>query len=180
MPTTNHPRTVPEGMNILTWAVMKGEAYRVSTRHTLADGEELIVHMDPVQAGGTIHIETPAISTPQNADVDVWENADPGTSTNDDLFVHAMRYDVAPEEPQATITRVSNGGLDTSGADQTEQTHIEANREYNTPGGTAQRGIWRTIPVGETVSFVITDQSNGSGNVYGFDTVVYEGSILPN
>lgn len=35
-------------------------------------------------------------------------------------------------------------------------------------------------PVGETVSFVVTDRSNGSGNVYGFDTVIYEGTTLSN
>lgn len=159
-------------------AIVNGEAYRVSKRHTLADGEEFIAHFVPVSDGGTIYIETPAIQTPQDCDIDVWENADPGTSTNDDLFVHAMRYDVSPETPQATITRVSNGGLDTSSADQTEQTRVGANREYNTPGGEARRGIWRVIPVGETISFVVTDQSNGSGNVYGFDTVVYEGKAF--
>lgn len=158
-------------------ATIQGDAYRVSKRHTLADGEEFIFHLDPVAAGGTVHIETPAITTPQRCDVDVWENADPGSSTNDDLFTHVTRYDVAPETPEATVTRVSTGSLDTSSADQTEQTRIEAGEQYNTPGGTPSRGIWRTIPVGETVSFIITDQSNGSGNVYGFDTVFYEGDV---
>lgn len=163
-------------------AVIDGDAYRVSKRHTLADAEELSIHFVPVSAGGTIHIETPAITTPANCDIDVWENADPdGTAgdTADDLFVHAMRYDVSPETPEATITRVTNGSLDTSTADQTEQTRVNANEQYNAPGGGAMRGIWRTIPVGERVTFVITDQSNGSGNVYGFDTVVYEGKKLP-
>lgn len=161
-------------------AVINGDAYRISKRHTLADGEELTVHIEPVSAGGTVHIETPAITTPANCDVDVWENADPGTSTNDDLFVHAMRYDVSPETPEATVTRVTDGGLATGSADQTEQTRVGANEQYNTPGGESRRGLWRTIPVGETVSFVITDQSNGSGNIYGFDAVVYEGDTFPN
>lgn len=160
-------------------AIANGDAYRVSTRHTLADGEQLIAHFDPVASGGTIYIETPAIDTPANANIDVWENADPGTSTVDDLFVHAMRYDVEPETPDASITRVTDGGLDTTAADQTEQTRLGASRPYNTPGGEARRGIWRVVPVGETVSFIITDQSNGSGNVYGFDTVVYEGDTFP-
>lgn len=163
-------------------AVIEGEAYRVSKRHTLADGEELTVHIVPVSAGGTVHIETPAITTPVACDIDVWENADPDGTANDtadDLFVHAMRYDVSPETPQATIQRVTDGSLDTSSADQTEQTRVQTNEQYNQPGGAGLRGIWRTIPVGERVSFVITDQSNGSGNVYGFDTVVYEGSVLP-
>jgi len=160
-------------------AVIAGDAYRVSKRHTLADGEEFIIHVDPADAGGTVHIATPAIDTAQRAEIDVWENADPQTNLVDDLFVHAMRYDVDPETPEATVQRVSDSGLDTSSADQTEQTNIRSGGDYNTPGDTELRGIWRTIPVGETVSFVITDQSNGSGNVYGFDTVVYEGDTLP-
>lgn len=49
----------------------------------------------------------------------------------------------------------------------------------NTPGGEERRGIWRVIPVGETVSIILTDRSNGSGNIYGFDTVVYEGETFP-
>lgn len=161
-------------------AMANGDAFRVSKRHTLADGEELTAHFDPVDAGGTIWIATPAITTPSQCHVDVWENADPGTNLVDDLFVHAMRYDVSPETPEATIQRVSDGGLGTGSADQTEQTVVNANEQYNTPGDEARRGIWRIIPVGETVSFVITDQSNGSGNVYGFDTVVYEGDTFPN
>lgn len=173
-------RPPERGQTAFAKAVVNGDAYRVSKRHTLADGEELIVHIDPVVAGGTVHIETPAISTPANCDIDVWENADPGTSTNDDLFTHAMRYDVDPETPDATVTRVTDQGLDTSVADQTEQTRVRADTNYNTPGGEEQRAIWRTIPVGETVSFVVTDRSNGSGNVYGFDTVIYEGTTLSN
>lgn len=160
-------------------ALANGDAFRVSKRHTLADGEQLIAHFDPVEAGGTIWIETPAITTPANCDIDVWENADPGTSTNGDLFVHAMRYDVSPETPEATITRVSDGGLDTSSADKTEETRVGVEQNYNTPGGEERRGIWRVIPVGEAVSIVLTDRSNGSGNIYGFDTVVYEGETFP-
>lgn len=166
--------------NPLLWSTVAGEAYRVSKRTTLDDGGELIVHIDPADVGGTVHIATPAIEPDEACDVDVWENADPGTSTNDDLFVHAMRYDVSPETPEATVTRVTSGGLDTSSADQTEQTHISAGGDYNTPGDSPQRGIWRTIPVGETVSFVITDRSGGNSNIYGFDTVIYEGDILPD
>lgn len=166
-------------------AMANGEAYRVSKRHTLADGEQLIAHFDPVEAGGTIYIETPAVTTPANCDIDIWENADPGTNTvesNTDggLLVHATRYDVAPETPEAEIVRVTDGGLDTSTADKTEETHVQAGSLYNTPGGEARRSIWRIIPVGETVSFIVTDQSNGSGNVYGFDTMVYEGKTFPN
>lgn len=160
-------------------AIANGDGYRVSKRHTLADGEELTVHIDPVDTGGTLYIETPAITTPSQCDIDVWENADPGTSTVNDLLVHAMRYDVDPETPDATVTRVTSGNLDTSTADKTEETRVQAGEQYNTPGGEARRGIWRVIPVGETVSFIITDQSNGSGNVYGFDTVLYEGSAFP-
>lgn len=164
-------------------AVVEGNAYRISKRHTLADGEELTIHFVPVSAGGTIHIETPAITTPTACDIDVWENAEPDGSaddTADDLFVHAMRYDEAPEGPEATVQRVTDGSLATGAADQTEQTRVVSGEQYNTPGGEARRGLWRTIPVGETVSFIITDQSNGSGNVYGFDTVVYEGETFPD
>lgn len=173
--------TATETQSLLQRAALNGEAYRVSKRHTLADGEELIVHFVPVSAGGTIHIETPAITTPAACNIDVWENASPDGTTDDtadDLFVHVTRYDIAPEAPDATVQRVTNGSLDTSSADQTEQTRVEAGEQYNMPGGVAVRGIWRTIPVGEAISFVITDQSNGSGNVYGFDTMVYEGPTL--
>lgn len=109
----------------------------------------------------------------------MWENADPQSNLVDDLLVHAMRYDVTPESPQATVQRVSNGGLDTSAADKTEETRVRSGGDYNTPGDSAQRAIWRTIPDGETVPFVVTDQSNGSGNVYGFDAVIYEGEGVP-
>lgn len=170
-------------VDVLTNAVFEGESYRVSKRHTLADGEQLIVHFVPVTSGGTIHIETPAITTPANCNIDVWENASPDGTTDDtadDLLVHAMRYDVSPETPQATIQRVTNGSLDTSTADKTEETRLNSGEQYNTPGGGDVRGVWRTIPVGEAISFVITDQSNGSGNIYGVDTVLYEGESLPN
>lgn len=167
-------------MNIFTRAVLNGNAYRVSKRHTLADGEEFTVLFDPSSSGGLINIATPAISTPQLCNIDVWESAQPdGTAsdTADDLFVHNMRYDLGEgqESPDATITRVTDGSLDTSNADQTEQTRVQATEQYNTPGDTEGRGIWRVIPVEDTVAFVITDQSNGSGNTYGFDAVVYEG-----
>lgn len=178
MTTYNRPSEAET--NIFTRAVLNGDAYRVSKRHTLADGEELILHFDPVPAGGTIHIATPAIDSAQRAEIDVWENADPGANLVDDLFVHAMRYDVEPETTDATIQRVSDGGLDTTNADKTEETNVRQGGNYNTPGDASQRGIWRTIPVGEAISFVITDQSNGSGNIYGFDCVVYEGDTLPN
>lgn len=169
-----------QSLPTLAQAVVNGDAYRASMRHTLADGEKLIVFFEPVDPGGTIHIETPAIDNPQACDIDVWENpADPSANFAGDLYVHAMRYDVTPEEPEATVDRVTTGNLDTSSADKTEETHVRADGDYNTPGGEAQRGIWRTIPVGETIAFVVTDQSNGSGNVYGFDTVVYEGDTVP-
>lgn len=171
--------TRDEIVNPFTLAVVRGDAYRVSKRHSLDDGEEFILHVDPVSAGGTVHIATPALDTPELCHIDVYENADPQTNLVDDLFVHAMRYDVTPEAPEATVQRVSTGGLDTSGGDQTEQTKIESGKDYNTPGDTEQRGIWRTIPVGETVSFVITDQSGGTANTYGFDTVIYEGDSVP-
>lgn len=166
-------------IDVFSQAVIDGNSYRVSKRHTLSDGEQLIAFFDPVASGGTIHIETPAITTPANCDIDVWENPTPNATT-DDFFVHAMRYDVTPETPEATITRVNDGMLDTSTGDQTEQTRVNGSEQYNSPGDGAQRGIWRTIPVGETIAFIITDQSNGSGNIYGFDTVVYEGDTLPN
>lgn len=172
-------------MNIFHRAINEGHAYRVSKRHTLADGEELTVLFDPVAAGGAIAIETPAINTPQACDVDVWESAQPDGTANDtadDLFVHNMRYDLGDgrESPEATIQRVTNGSLDTSSADKTEETRLQANREYNTPGGEALRTIWRVIPIEDTVAITITDQSNGSGNVYGFDTVVYESGPYPD
>lgn len=162
-------------------AVISGTAYRVSKRQTLAQGEEFILHFDPVSAGGTIHIEPPSILPDAAADVDVWENADPGTNAVDDLFVHNMRYDTGEgaETPGATIVRVSNGGLDTSTADKTEESRVISQVPWNSPGGSPSRGIWRTIPVGETVSIVVTDRSSGSGNVFAVDTVVYEGDIFP-
>jgi hypothetical protein len=107
----------------------------------------------------------------------VYENADPGENTVDDLFVHNMRYDGA-ESPEATVVRVSNSGLDTTSADQTEESRVVSGQGWNAPQGAPVRGIWRTIPVGETVSLVITDDSTGSGNVFSFDTVVYEGPTL--
>lgn len=162
-------------------AVIAGNAYRVSKRHTLSDGEELIVHFDPVSAGGTIHIEPPSLLPEGVADIDVWENADPGQNLVDDLFVHNMRYDsgAGNEQPQATVQRVSNGGLTTTDADQTEQSRAAADVPWNAPQGAPTRGLWRTIPVGETVSIVITDDSGGAGNILAFDTVVYEGKKLP-
>ena len=167
-----------ETVNPLMLAVMTGDAYRVSGRQTLADGEEFIVHFDPVAAGGTIHIEPPAVLPDAAANIAVWENADPGANLVDDLFVHNMRYD-GQEQPDATIQRVSNGGLTTTSADQTEESRVIADINWNAPAGVSQRGIWRTIPVGETVTIVITDDSGGSNNVFSFDTVVYEGDSVP-
>lgn len=172
--------SLDQSLSTLSQAVVYGDAYRVSMRHTLSDGEELIVFFDPAAAGGTIHIETPAIDNPQACNIDVWENpADPSANFAGDLLAHAMRYDVTPETPEATVDRVTTGNLDTSGADKTEETHIRTDGDYNTPGGEARRGLWRTIPVGETIAFVVTDQSGGANNVYGFDTVVYEGDTVP-
>lgn len=171
--------TAKETQSLLQKAALNGEAYRVSKRHDLDQDQELIVFFKPVSAGGTIHIETPAISSPQNANVDVWENpSDPSNNFGGDLEVHVTRYDATPETPEATIDRVTTGNLTTTSADKTEETRIQANEDYNTPGGSEVRGIWRTIPVGETIAMVITDKSTGSGNTYGFDTMVYEGSTL--
>lgn len=162
----------------LIWAVMLGQGYRVSKRQTLDDGEEFIAHFDPKAAGGTIHIEPPSLLPEGVADIDVWENADPGENLVDDLFVHNMRYD-GRETPEASIQRVSNGGLTTTNADQTEESRAASDVPWNAPQGAPTRGIWRTIPVGETVSIVVTDDSGGANNVLAFDTVVYEGDILP-
>lgn len=161
---------------ILSQAVVDGNAFRVSKRQSIDDGQEFIVHFDP-GGGEVLYIATPAVDPPENALIDVYENADPGTSTNDDMFVHNMRYDVPAEEetPEASITRVSTGGLDLTGADQTEQTQVRGNGEYQTPGDLSQRGIWRIISGDETVTVVITDDSGGTANRYAFDTVVYEG-----
>lgn len=170
-----------EWVNPLLLAVVKGNAYRVSKRISLADGEQLIIHLDPVEAGGTIHIEPPSVLPEGVANVDVWENADPGTNLVDDLEVHNMRYDSGQgtEFPEATIQRVSDGGLDTTPADKTEESRAAADVPWNAPQGAPTRGIWRTIPVGETVSMVVTDDSGGQGNILAFDTVVYEGEAMP-
>lgn len=162
--------------DIFDRAIANGNAYRVSMRHTMADGEELIIHFDPASSGQTLYIVTPAIEPPEIALIDVYENAAPGASTNDDLQIHNMRYDVAAEDetPDATITRVTNGGLDTSSADKTEETQLRGNGEYQTPGDTERRALWRIISGSETVSMVITDDSGGAGNRYGYDTAIYE------
>lgn len=169
--------------SMMTEAVIKGDAYRVSTRHTMSDLEELIVHFDPAgtDPDQVLYIATPAIDTPENARVDVYENADPGASVNSDLEIHNMRYDVpaSMETPQASITRVTDGGLDLTNAEKTEETQIQSQGEYQTPGDLAQRGIWRIISGTETVSMIITDESGGVDNRYAFDTVVYEGPSLP-
>lgn len=169
--------------SLFTQAVINGDAYRISKRQSIDDGQEFIVHFDPAGADPdqVLYIATPSIDPPENALIDVYENADPGTSTNDDLQIHNMRYDVqaSEEQPDATITRVSTGGLDTTGADQTEETQVRGNGEYQTPGDTELRGIWRIISGDETVSMVITDDSGGTANRYAFDTVVYEGPSLP-
>lgn len=166
--------------NPLLWSEFAGEAYRVSLRHTMGDGEELTIYFEPVGSGGTIHIAPPAVESPEVAEVDVYENpADPSANFAGDVFVHNMRYD-AQETPDAVVDRVTTGNLDTTGADQTEESLIRASDRFNSPLDVAQRGIWRTIPVGETIGMVITDQSGGASNLYSFDTVVYEGEILPD
>lgn len=166
--------------NPLLWSVFAGQAYRVSLRHTMDDTEELTIYFEPVAAGGTIHIAPPAIESPEAANVDVWENpADPSENFAGDVFVHNMRYD-AQESPEATIDRVTTGNLTTTSADQTEESLVRAGDRFNSPLDVSQRGIWRTIPVGETIAMVITDQSGGANNLYSFDTVVYEGDILPD
>ena len=166
----------------LLHCVAEGEAYRVSKRLARDDGQEFTVHIDPVSAGGTVHIAAPAIEAEEAADVDVWENADPGADTVDDLFVHNMRYDSGQgsEQPEATIVRVTDSGLDTTGADKTEETLIQGGGVMASTGDEDLRGIWRTIPVGETISIVVTDRSGGNDNRFSFDTVVYEGEILPD
>lgn len=163
-------------------ALLNGDAYRASNRTTLADGEEFIVHFAPSEAGGTMHIESPAISPDAAADVDVWENADPEGNAVAGLKVHNMNYGVAEadEQPTGTVTIVGGGGLNTTGADQTEETLVRSGTEYNTPGGEEQRGLWRKVPASENVTVVITDRSGGSNNEYSFDTVVYEGDTFPD
>lgn len=162
--------------DIFDRAVANGNAYRVSTRHTMADGENLTIHFDPSTLNGPLYIATPAIEPPEKALVGVYENADPN-ATNTDLKTHNMRYDVgsAKETPNSTITRVTNGELNTTGSDQTEETQVRSSGEYLTPGDTERRALWRITSGTENVSMVITDDSGGSNNRYGFDTVVYEG-----
>lgn len=168
--------------DIFKRALLNGDAFRASNRTTLADGEEFIVHFSPSSDGGTFHIETPAISPDAAADIDVWENADPGSNAITGLLVHNMNYGVGEgdDEPTGTVTLVANGGLNTTGADQTEETFIRSGTEYNTPGGEEQRGLWRKVPAGENVTMVITDRSGGSNNEYSFDTVLYEGDTFPD
>lgn len=165
--------------------VMRGEAYRVSARNTLAAGEEFSAYFEPVSSGGTIHIEPPSVLPEGVADIDIFEDAQPdGTAgdTADDMQVHNMRYDsgIGAETPAATIQRITNGSLDTSSADQTEESRAAADVPWNAPQGAPTRGIWRTIPVGENVTIRVTDRSAGSGNILAFDTVVYEGDMLPD
>lgn len=171
-----------EFVNPLLLSVVKGNAYRVSKRFTLSAGEQLILYFDPIEAGGTIHIEPPSVLPEGVADIDVWENADPQGNLVDDLEVHNMRYDSGQgtEFPEATIQRVTSGGLDTTGADKTEESRAAADVPWNAPQGAPIRGLWRTIPVGETIAMVITDRSSGSNNVLAFDTVVYEGQAMPD
>lgn len=166
-------------------AVMRGEAYRVSARQTLASGEEFSAYFEPVADGGTIHIEPPSVLPEGVANIDVFEDAQPdGTAgdTADDLQVHNMRYDTGQgtETPAATVQRITNGSLDISAADQTEESRAAADVPWNAPQGAPTRGIWRSIPVGENVTIRVTDESSGSGNILAFDTVVYEGELLPD
>lgn len=162
-------------------AVINGDAYRVSKRLTTADSEEYIVHFDPASVDDVLYIATPAVDPDADARIDVYENADPGTNLVDDMQVHNMRYDVSADQetPEATIQRVSDGGLDTTGAEKTEETQIAKGNEFQAPADAPERAIWRIISGDETVSMVITDESNGSGNRFAFDTVMYEGPTLP-
>lgn len=164
--------------NILTQAVINGDAYRVSARRTLSDGEEFIIHLDPVDTGGTIYLEAPAVQTEIRALYDVYENADPGTNLVDDLEVHNMRYD-GDETPEATVQRVSNGGLDISSADKTEETFADSTNEGVDTGSAETRAIYRVIPTTDIISLVITDDSGGTNNNFAIDLVVYEGDTLP-
>lgn len=163
--------------DILMRAVVNGDAYRVSQRVSVPNNNELIVHIDPADAGGTIWLGPPKINPPGTFDYDVWENAEPGTSTNDSLFVHNMRYD-GTDTPQATVTGVDDSGLDTSSADQTEQTLGDSNAGDIATEDISQRGIYRIIPTTDTISIVITNTS-GNSQDFGFNQVLYEGDTIP-
>lgn len=165
--------------DLFTRSVIEGESYRASRRKTLSDGEELIVHIDPVSAGGTVYLEPPRVNPEERANYNVFENADPGTSTTSELFVHNMRYD-GQESPEATVTDVSSGGLDTSGADQTEETLIDQDNSEISTGGAGTRGVYRIVPTTDTISIVVTDQSGGNNNDYGIDITIHEGDVFPD
>ena len=159
-------------------AVDRGKAYRVSKRQSIDDGQEFTIHFIPADDGQTLFIESPAIDPEELADIDIYENAEPNEGeTNDDVYVHNMRYDVDAEneEPDATVLRVNDSELDTANADKTEETLVRQGGEYQTPGGEERRGLWRIISGDETVTVVITDRSGGNNNICAFDTVIYEG-----
>lgn len=171
-------------------AAVKGEAYRITPEPTtgndgysLDDGESFTLRINPVDAGGTVHLQTPAIDPADKAQVEVFENAAPDGTADDtanDLYIHNQRYDEGQgsETPEATIQRVTNGSLDTSGADKTEHRLLRSGRSYeDTPG---ERMFWRTVPTTDDISIRVTDVSGGTANELDFALVVFEGSIFPD
>lgn len=171
-------------------AAIKGEAYRITPQPTtgadgfaLDDGEAFTLRINPVEAGGTVHLQTPNIDPADKATVEIFENAAPDGTTDDtadDLFIHNQRYDEGQgnETPTATIQRITDGSLDTTGADQTEHRLLRSGRSYeDTPG---ERMFWRSVPITDDISIRVTDVSGGTANELDFSLVLFEGTIFPD
>lgn len=158
-------------------AVIEGDAWRLSGRRTLDDGQSFNIHIDPQEAGGTVHVEAPAILPDETADITIIHNA---TVANlaDDLTVHNQRYDVPTESLETVVQRVPDG--DVSGGSVTEQSRVTDTNQLPKTGGEEARAIWRTVPVGETLTLQITDDSGGNDNVFSFVLTFYEGPSLPD
>lgn len=163
--------------NRLQRAVIAGDAWRVSARQTLSDGEEFIIHIVPNEDSGTLHLEAPAVNPDTVANFDVFHDATPN-ETVDDLIIHNQRYDVPHDAIDAMVVRVPDGQL--TGGTKTEESRLSADTPRPESGGEASRGIWRTVPVGDVISIVITDDSGGNNNEFSLVLTLYEGDIFPD
>lgn len=160
--------------SLLADSVTNGNSYRVSKRQQLDDGQQFTVDIDPNSEA--VYIETPSIEAEAFAHVDVWENASvvDGGTTTEDIIVHNQRYD-QQDQPSATIQRIANGDTDTSTADKTEETLVQGGGVFGGAGANNRRGFWRIVPSDMRITIIVTDQSDGSGNNFAFDTVIHEG-----
>lgn len=165
----------------LLYHLISGAAWEISYTDELASGEEIILHIENAPENDLDMLVEPfSIRNEGSAEIEAWKGGEPNDAEQHfegDLTIGNANY-AYPPDPTQTVDRITSDELDTTVADtQTlDDTLLEDDDGVFGGDSPEDRGLWRVIPPGESISAIIRNVSGGN-NDYGLNGYVYEANL---